>query len=322
MLTDSTPIVRAAGGDITDELENQVITDSNHKPTAAADKTAAPTENQNLDSCELSDIGGKFVGDNFYIDDEFNSSPKRAAAANDDCCVENCADNPDLEPLKKRVKIVEKLDFPDKQVNNKFPTSIQTEKKSCLESATTNIATNNTTENLPKVSTKNPPSDETSKNLPTENQNTSEHSIVEVTPLSDQVDLDKKDKTIVHKSEERQCVDIVINNKKDNCTNIDIDKEKTKNILTQSPPSTTIVYSTEIAKDLTENQKSNNTVSLPKVAELTKNFTKFTKTDNLKDFKNQEIFSTELTQNTLGPKLKEVRFLIFLKFKYYVFFFS
>ncbi len=306
MLTDSTPIVRAAGGDITDELENQVITDSNHKSTATAtaDKTAAPTENQNLDSCELSDIGGKFVGDNFYIDDEFNSSPKRAAAAADDCCVENCADNPDLEPLKKRVKIVEKLDFPDKQVNNKFPTSIQTEKESCLESATTNIATNNTTENLPKVSTKNPPSDETSKNLPTENQN----SIVEVTPLSDQVNLDK---TIVHKSEEKQCVDIVINNKKDNCTNINIDKEKTKNILTQSPPSTTtIVYSTEIAKDLTENQKSNNTVSLPKVAELTKNFTKFTKTDDLKDFKNQEIFSTELNQNTLGPKLKEVRFFL------------
>ncbi len=306
MLTDSTPIVRAAGGDITDELENQVITDSNSKPTAAvsADKTAAPTENQNLDSCELSDIGGKFVGDNFYIDDEFNSSPKRAAAAADDCCVENCADNPDLEPLKKRVKIVEKLDFPDKQVNNKFPTSIQTEKESCLESATTNIATNNTTENLPKVSTKNPPSDETSKNLPTENQN----SIVEVTPLSDQVNLDK---TIVDKSEEKQCVDIVIINKKDNCTNINIDKEKTKNILTQSPTTTTIVYSTEIAKDLTENQKSNNTVSLPKVAELTKNFTKFTKTDDLKDFKNQEIFSTELNQNTLGPKLKEVRFLIY-----------
>ena len=314
MLTDSTKFVRAAGGDIIDELENQVITDSNPKPTtaalasaAAADKTAAPTENQNLDSCELSDIGGQFVGDNFYIDDEFNSSPKRAATANDDCCVENCGDTTELEPLKKRVKIVEKLDFPDKQVNNKFSTSIQTEKESCLESVATTRTNNTTTENLPNVSTKNPPIDKTSKNLPTENQKTSEQRIVEVTPLSDQVNLDK-DKTIVHKSEERQCVDIVIN-KKDNCTNIDIDEENCKNIITPSP--TVIVYSTEINKDLTENQKSNNTVSPPKVAELTQNLTKFTKTDNLKDFKNQDFLSTELTENTLGPKLKEVRFLIY-----------
>jgi transcription factor CP2-like protein len=249
-------------GGLTDELENQVITDN--KATTAAKTITASAKNQNINNtnCDISDSQQEqqHFGTDFYIDDEFTASPKRAAPppCDEDSAISDVTNTEaELEPANKRVKFdeqqVEKLDKPDNQPNNFKSTSLTTaevEKESCAKK----VSATTTTTTIPCI--KNP------VNLDLENLSKEENAEVEVSNISPtveeviqpsvQVNLDK---TIVHDSENKQ-----------QCGVIPKDNQNDETKKSDSPlPSSPIIcpYNSTDNKDPTKNQKSisNNIVS-------------------------------------------------------------